>query len=61
MVGNRVRPVDPMIVGPLLYFSGNEVNSLVKSKVISRVSATVSTKHGLFLDKSGPMLWASGS
>lgn len=30
MVGNMLRPVDSMIVGPLLHFSGCEVSSLVK-------------------------------
>jgi hypothetical protein len=29
-----VKPVDSMIMGPLLYFSGYEVNSLVRSNTI---------------------------
>jgi hypothetical protein len=34
MMGNMVRPVDSMIVGTLLHFSGCEMSSLVKSNTV---------------------------
>lgn len=47
MVGNVVRPVDPMSTGPLSHFIGCEVSSLVRCSALGKT-----TMEGKALSKS---------